>query len=66
MSNSVYYLGMYRTWYLQSHFVWLKLSYSSIAEFPHRVLGGSRLEISSKVRNQLIWSRSRGIIEDMH
>src|SRR5215471_11234027 len=40
-------LGMNTTWYLHSHFVWLKLSYSSIDETSFRVLGGSRCEASS-------------------
>src|SRR5262245_26937998 len=38
---------MNTTWYLQSHFVWLRLSCSSIDEVSSRVLGGSRLEASS-------------------
>ena len=33
-------------WYLHSHFVWLKLSYSSIVKTPFRVLGGSHPESS--------------------
>jgi hypothetical protein len=30
----VRHLGMKMMWYLQSHFVWLRLSYSSIAKLP--------------------------------
>src|SRR6516165_6654688 len=37
-------LGMNTTWYLHSHFVWLRLSILSIVEIPSRVLGGSRRE----------------------
>src|SRR6266545_5831570 len=39
--------GMKTTWYLHSHFVWLRLSSSSIDEVSFRVLGGSRSEASS-------------------
>src|SRR5215218_3295669 len=45
-------LGMKTTWYLQSHFVWLRLSSSSIDEVSSRVLGGSRLGASSVGRLQ--------------
>ena len=36
---------MNTTWYLHSHFVWLKLSYLSIVKTPFRALGGSRLGV---------------------
>src|ERR1051326_2816689 len=36
-------LGMNTTWYLHSHLVWLRLSYSSIVELSSRVRGGSRV-----------------------
>src|SRR6266508_6608091 len=39
--------GMKTTWYWHSHFVWLRLSSSSIDEVSFRVLGGSRSEASS-------------------
>src|SRR3990170_7248064 len=35
-------LGMNITWYLHSHFVWLRLSISSIANSPIVCFGGSR------------------------
>src|SRR5262249_43887694 len=38
---------MNTTWYLQSHFVWLRLCCSSIDEVSSRVLGCSQLEASS-------------------
>src|SRR5215204_1528789 len=42
-SQLVRHLGMKTTWYLQSHFVWLRLSSSSIDEVSSRVLGGSTI-----------------------
>src|SRR5258708_18787092 len=38
--------GIKTTWYLHSHFEWLKLSYSSIRILLVRVLGGSRRRVS--------------------
>src|SRR5512133_582824 len=56
---------MNTTWYLHSHFVWLKLSYSSIVKTPFRVLGGSRLGVfrwtAGNVKLLLPPRQSRGI-----
>src|SRR6059036_3603901 len=38
---------MNTTWYLHSHLLWLRLSYSSIRGTPFRVLGGSQLGVSA-------------------
>src|SRR5579863_658429 len=50
--NSAYstfrrHLGMNTTWYLHSHLVWFRLSYSSIADLLFVHFGGSRLGVSA-------------------
>jgi hypothetical protein len=40
-------LGMNTTWYLHSHLVWLRLSYSSIVDLPFLCFGGSRPGVSA-------------------
>src|SRR5207249_12122226 len=40
-------LGMNTTWYLHSHFVWFRLSYSSIADLLFVCFSGSRSGVSA-------------------
>src|SRR5215470_14059779 len=62
--------GMKTTWYLQSHLVLLRLSYTSIAKLPFVWLGRSRLGVSSvdyrcKCRTFAAPRQSRGISYDI-